>query len=729
MNNENTNNSKIGVESTDDTQNSGVVKLVLVVGFHHKKGAQIEYVYPDNIYTESELLAKYKNLPHLCLPDGAHNFNEETTYLLFPKGEYAVSHFRQISKADLKQDKLNEEVTRNTVQKAVVVICQSKIGKIEAKTGPKDVSKQGLITEDSSSCANSAYLLGPVAKKLAIISKAYFEERDFSQTEVLKDLYDQFQQNARLLTKESIYFGISVRSAVKLLRHDILRLFKLILLEKRVIIYGNGTSKSGNLILALISLFPKTLESNILQYNDDQSIEIKPAKVIDETDFTTDFHSETEPLNPASKSNSFEQNLDSTKSDSISIHSLSIDHPKETPIIPHEFENSSGVREQSSEFDKPAPKRQFTTKKPDDIKFDGYGHPLGVYTHGNYCLPYTCLGELEKLEKTEATRSGYLVGSSNELMKIKWKGCADVIIDLEANTFNIKSNILKHQVDLTNADLRFIDDIVEKVEKSMNSDETSENEEVVEYEGGDEWIRERFASYINSFLAVTRYDGNPQLVDDFNSDFLQSWKSNTVNSSLWYAIEPQEIETVQPVHPSHQGTLQSANILSSPTEALEYTSTMLSREIDNTTLKLKYALKSTSGGRKVTAAALDAGVLLNDGLKNAGEGLTNAASVTGTFTASLTAGLAEKFANLNTKGETSGRGETSGSGETCENGENAELDNSVRGMSSMISQERLSQASSMLSNAGEDSKKLLTSGFSFLSSKFQNFTGAPEENK
>ena len=111
----------------------------------------------------------------------------------------------------LKQDKLNDEVTRNTVQKAVVVICQSKTVKNNVdKPGPKDVSKQGLISDSFSSCTNSAYLLGPVAKKLAIISKAYFEERDFSQTEVLKDLYDQFQQNARLLTKESIYFECEI---------------------------------------------------------------------------------------------------------------------------------------------------------------------------------------------------------------------------------------------------------------------------------------------------------------------------------------------------------------------------------------------------------------------------------------------------------------------------------------------------------------------------------------
>ena len=177
----------------DNSNNSGIVKLVLVVGFHHKKGAQIEYVYPET-YSIPEISQKYKNLPHLALPDGAHNFNEETTYLLFPKGEYAVSHYRQIAKSDLIQDKLDEDVTRNTVQKAVVVICQN----------PNNVNVN-ISDSSNTNSSPSSYLLGPVAKKLAIISKAYFEERDFSQTEVLKDLYDQFQQNARLLTKESIY--------------------------------------------------------------------------------------------------------------------------------------------------------------------------------------------------------------------------------------------------------------------------------------------------------------------------------------------------------------------------------------------------------------------------------------------------------------------------------------------------------------------------------------------
>ena len=180
----------------NNNSNSGIVKLVLVVGFHHKKGAQIEYVYPET-YSISEISQKYKNLPHLALPDGAHNFNEETTYLLFPKGEYAVSHYRQIAKSDLIQDKLDEDVTRNTVQKAVVVICQN--------PNNVNISDSSSTNSSSTTTSPSSYLLGPVAKKLAIISKAYFEERDFSQTEVLKDLYDQFQQNARLLTKESIY--------------------------------------------------------------------------------------------------------------------------------------------------------------------------------------------------------------------------------------------------------------------------------------------------------------------------------------------------------------------------------------------------------------------------------------------------------------------------------------------------------------------------------------------
>merc|ERR1712048_1296248 len=281
---------------SSDTE-TAVVKLVLVVGFHHKKGAQIEYVYPDNVYTIDQVNKKYKNLPHLALPDGAHNFDEETTYLLFPKGEYAVSHYRQIAKSDLKQDKLDEDVTRNTVQKSVVVICQS--------SESTSSTSNETTTSTSASHFSSNYLLGPVAEKLAIISKAYFEERDFSKTEVLKDLYDQFQKNSRILTKESIYFGISVRNAVKLLRHDILRLFKLILLEKRVIIYGSGFSKCGNLILALISLFPKTLESNILYYNDDLDADVQPAKVIDppkldQSNLTT-ITSEDQPNDPFSQ--------------------------------------------------------------------------------------------------------------------------------------------------------------------------------------------------------------------------------------------------------------------------------------------------------------------------------------------------------------------------------------------------------------------------------------------
>lgn len=166
-----------------------------------------------------------------------------------------------------------------------------------------------------------------------------------------------------------------------------------------------------------------------------------------------------------------------------------------------------------------------------------------------------------------------------------------------------------------------------------------------------------------------------------------------------------EIDNVQPVHPAHQGTLQSANILSSPTEALEYTSTMLSRELDNTHLKLKYALKSTSGGRKVTAAAQDASSLV-------GETMKNAASFTEKTLAGLASGISS---NLNVHTES-----------TSESNENASA--APGSLSSMVSQERLAQASTMLSSAGEGSQKLLRSGFSFLSSKFSDLTGTPDKD-
>jgi hypothetical protein len=79
---------------------------LLVVGFHHKKGCQVEYSYPPlcpSSPSEShECPEMWKNLPSLAMPDGSHNFVEDTVYFHLPsmahpgKTVYGVSSYRQI---------------------------------------------------------------------------------------------------------------------------------------------------------------------------------------------------------------------------------------------------------------------------------------------------------------------------------------------------------------------------------------------------------------------------------------------------------------------------------------------------------------------------------------------------------------------------------------------------------------------------------------------------------
>ena len=66
----------------NSSSTSNPVLHVIVVGFHHKKGCQVEYSWPpiirENDCGSHELPAQWKHLPSLALPDGSHNFDADT---------------------------------------------------------------------------------------------------------------------------------------------------------------------------------------------------------------------------------------------------------------------------------------------------------------------------------------------------------------------------------------------------------------------------------------------------------------------------------------------------------------------------------------------------------------------------------------------------------------------------------------------------------------------------
>lgn len=212
---------------------------VIVIGFHHKKGCQVEYSYPPliegNPVDSNQVPDEWKHLPSLGIPDGAHNYTKDTIFFHLPsrtekhKTVYGVACYRQIDAKDLLNK--TSDVTRSTVQKSVCVL--SKLP-----------------------------LFGLIQTKLELITHAYFDEKDFSKVELLEETYRNLTASITDSMKDgsSICLGMSVRDVVIEFKHKIVLLFKLILLERRVLFSGTPVEKLCNTLLSILSLFPGMVE-------------------------------------------------------------------------------------------------------------------------------------------------------------------------------------------------------------------------------------------------------------------------------------------------------------------------------------------------------------------------------------------------------------------------------------------------------------------------------------
>ena len=227
-----------------DKPEKKVLIHIIVVGFHHKKGCQVEFCYPpfnDGDDLNCPVLPdEWKCLPSLALPDGAHNFDEDTIYFHLPPRShfsiqstvYGVSCYRQIAASLLKRK--DSDVTRETVQKSVVALSQLPI-------------------------------YGILHAKLKMITQAYFEEKDFAKSDILKELFIHMNMQASSFDDSKRYFGLTPRSLVMKFQHKIMVLFKLILLERRVLFYTSPVEKLVGGIMSLLCLFPNMIEKGLAE--------------------------------------------------------------------------------------------------------------------------------------------------------------------------------------------------------------------------------------------------------------------------------------------------------------------------------------------------------------------------------------------------------------------------------------------------------------------------------
>ena len=214
---------------------------IMVIGFHHQKGSTVEFTFPplgsDHVTHQSLtsiLPSEWRQLPHLALPDGSHNYENDSVYFTLPMPSkptqcvYGVACCRQIPTHLLNQ--VDSDVTRTTVQKSVCVLCKYPAFK-------------------------------SIQSKLELVTHAYFNYKDFSDIRILHEAYDSMNTSITATSSLSgLYLDLSQRDLVLHYQHRLLQIVKALLLQKRVLVFGCPANRVCNEVLAIAALMPLSLE-------------------------------------------------------------------------------------------------------------------------------------------------------------------------------------------------------------------------------------------------------------------------------------------------------------------------------------------------------------------------------------------------------------------------------------------------------------------------------------
>jgi len=547
---------------------------VLVVGFHHKKGCQVEYATPPLVPGQDrrspELPAQWKHLPSMALPDGSHNFDSDTCFFHLPDLEnprktiFGISCYRQIDASELTNR--TEDITRATVQKSVCVLSRLP-------------------------------LYGHIQVKMSLITEAYFREGDFQRL----DLIDQTLTNLNaclsdeMLRTQQLYVGLSARNFVQQLKQRSLTLFKLLLLEKKVLLYQSPVVDLSSFLLTLLSLHPGMLENGLAE-----------ASCV----VPTDTPPSSSPFPPPETAAA---DATPTAADNENNGGAEINAEEAVDLSDESADVATKEDAQVANFAKIA-----------QIPIEAFGLPLKVFTGGNLCHPYVSLSYLDTL--TQPSVHGYMIGATNILF-VQKKGLADVVIDIEKDKFEVSDPELKRALHLTTEDLRFTDNLMRQVgpaaaaasamtpSSSFDASAMSAAKspdvflDGIGWEGGDEWVRAQFRFYLVSLLRTCMnpdHGGNPdgdQQWQHFNAHFVQMWRQ-TKNYREWRhylrSVDSETSETLCNVVPGHPFAFAGGHLT-----------------VTDVKLHLSNTISNTEGGKRVSQAVASTGRAVVGGITTA----------------------------------------------------------------------------------------------------------------
>lgn len=179
-------------------------------------------------------------LPFMALPDGAHESSTDVVFFTLPPHVHCVACFRQTDAVDARTHSASAAhlyergvASRGSVQKAVVLLCRRP-------------------------------LFGVLADRLQPAVRAYFEQADFARTDVLASLYHALNVSLcrpSLNDAPTLFHGLDLRAVLRKLGPQTLAVLKLILLERRVVIYSQPVHHASNAVIALASIFTGALDT------------------------------------------------------------------------------------------------------------------------------------------------------------------------------------------------------------------------------------------------------------------------------------------------------------------------------------------------------------------------------------------------------------------------------------------------------------------------------------
>lgn len=598
-------------------ESNGPILHVIVVGFHHKKGCQVEYSFPSLVPgAPNECPLGWKYLPTLALPDGSHNYDEDTVYFHLPslndpkRTIYGISCFRQIPVEKLKNR--TSDITRGTVQKSVCVL-------------------------------STLPLYGHIQVKMALITHAYFDEGDFSKVSLLEDTYHHLNScmSGDSQIPPQIFVGLSARDFILQFRHKVLLLFKLLLLEKRIVFYQSPVQPLCATILTLLSLYPGMIEHGLQQAACVRpSRPMSPIPTFDEEEISTNnvdsnlsstcivkdsiSKANHEQCNDNSNRNSLCINDNKTiesmegkcldglqratlqknnnDNENLNMKVIEIESAQEctesyleesnSKYSPQSNENVHRVHSvnaitlNTGDTDNSLPRDTSNDALSDarltnnitqiaHINPELCGLPLELFTKGYLCLPYLSLPYLDLLGDVNVR--GYIVGATNVLFKQK-KQLIDVLVEVENTRIEATDPELRRQLHLTTEDLRFADYVVRHVAEPRKDIFL----DGVGWEGGDEWIRTQFRVYLLSMLRTSMQQDTRQS-DHYNAAFVSAWRA-TNNYKAWCNASKSEILNIEPGHP-FAGQLS----------------------VQDMKLRLSHTMQNTESGRKLNQAMASTG--------------------------------------------------------------------------------------------------------------------------